>query len=319
MSAPAGRGVVAVLGAAALWGCIGVLSVGLFARGVSPWEVAFWRAALSAAALALAAPLLPGRVWRVPAARDLGVLCAFGALGVGVFYIAFQLATYLTSVAVAVILLYLAPVLVVLAGRLLLGEALTTGRVLSVAVVLVGIWATVLGAADAEIRLRAAGIAWGVVSAVAYAAYYLFGKLYLPRYGVPRTLLYSLSAGTLLLGVAGWAAGHPPRLDHAPGSWALLLALALGTTLLANGLYYYGITRIEAGHAAVVASVEPAVAALLAWMALGQRLTPVGWIGIALVVVGAGVVPALWRDGRGTRVAPPADPAGPAAEPGGQR
>lgn len=280
------RGTLAVLGAALLWGSIGVLSVGLFRRGVSPWQVAFWRASLSAAMLGLYLAVARRDALRLAARRDLLLLSGFGLVAVGLFYLAFQLATYHTSVAVAVVLLYTAPVFVLLGARLLLGEPLGRRKVAAAALVVTGVWATSLGAAGAEVRLTAGGIAWGVTSALAYSSYYLFGKRYLPRYGVPRTLFYSLLAGTAVLGAASAAAGEAPDVRLSPAAWALLLALALGGTLLANALYYTGLSRMDAGRAAIVASVEPVVAALLALAVLGQALTWVGWVGVGLVVGG---------------------------------
>jgi drug/metabolite transporter, DME family len=303
LSGPAPRpalevGALAVLAAAALWGCIGVLSVGLFRLGVGPWEVAFWRAALSAPLLLAYLLLFHRSALRLGSARDLALLAAFGSVGVGLFYVAFQLATYLTSVAVAVVLLYTAPALVVLGAHALLGERLDRWKGAMVATVVLGVWATALGAAGAEVRLTVAGVGWGLAAALSYSAYYLFGKRYLPRFGVLRTLFYSLLVGALLLGPAAALAGQPPRLAHPPTAWILLLGLSLGTTLLANGLYYWGLARVEAGRAAVIASVEPVVAAFLALALFGQSLTPVGWLGVGLVVLAVAGVPALQRRAR---------------------
>jgi len=285
LSTPA-AGAAAVMAAAIMWGSIGVLSVGLFRMGISPWEIAFWRAAL--ATVGLGAPLLVFRPssLRLERSGDLAILSGFGAVGVGLFYISYQLALAMTSVAVAVVLLYTAPVWVVLGAALLLGETAGRAKLLAMAVVVLGVWATALGAAGAEVRLTVAGIAWGLVAAASYATYYLFGKRFLPRFGVTRILFYSLLAGTLLLGLAAAAAGHPPRFAMPAGAWLLLAALGAGTTLLANGVYYWGLARVEAGRAAILASVEPVVAALLAAIIFQEALGVLGWLGVALVTAG---------------------------------
>lgn len=289
----------AVLAAALLWGSIGVLSVGLFRRGISPWEVAFWRAALSAGILGLYVLCFRRSTLRLAGPRDLALLGGFGVVGVGLFYIAFQLATFLTSVAVAVVLLYTAPIFVVLGARLFLGEALGHRKLMMVAMVVVGVWAAALGAAGAEVRVTVAGIGWGLAASLSYASYYLFGKRYLPRFGVMRTLLISLATGAVVLALVSTAVGHPPHLPSNRTVWMLFLALSLGTTLLANGLYYWGLERLEAGRASILAAIEPVAAALLALMIFGQQLTPIGWIGIGLVVLGVAAAP-------GTKRQPPA-------------
>jgi DME family drug/metabolite transporter len=285
----------AILGAALLWGSIGVLSVGLFRRGLSPWEVAFWRAALSAGALGLYVLCFRRSVLQVAGPRDLALLGGFGVVGVGLFYVAFQLATFLTSVAVAVVMLYTAPIFVILGARLFLGEALGQRKLVMAGAVVLGVWAAALGASGAEVRLTAAGIGWGLAASLSYASYYLFGKRYLPRFGVMRMLLVSLGAGTTVLGIVSTAVGHAPRLPTDAAAWMLLFALSLGTTLLANGLYYWGLERLEAGRASILAAIEPVVAALLALVIFGQQLTPVGWIGIGLVVLGVAAAPGTER------------------------
>jgi DME family drug/metabolite transporter len=55
---------------------------------------------------------------------------------------------------------------------------------------------------------------------------------------------------------------------------------------MATVLFFDGLGRIQASRAAIVSTVEPVVAALLATMLLGQGLTLVGWLGLGLVVVG---------------------------------
>jgi drug/metabolite transporter, DME family len=315
-SAP-GLGAAAVLAAAALWGSIGVLSVGLFRLGVVPWEVAFWRAALASGLLAAGAACFDRGLLRVPAGRDLLLLGGYGMVSVGLFYASYQLAIALTSVAVAVVLLYTAPVWVLLGARLLLGEPLDGRKLLIMAVVIAGVWATAMGAVGVEIRVTAAGVGWGLIAAISYASYYLFGKRYLPRFGVARVLLFSLLAGTLVLAFASPLAGHPPRLGLGAPAWFLLLALALGTTLLANGLYYWGLGLIEAGRAAVLTTIEPVIAALLALALFQERLSPLGWFGIALVVAGVAAVPTQLDPERSAHGSP--DAAGAPSAPGQRR
>lgn len=287
------RGAAGVLAAAVLWGAIGVMSRGLFQAGMSPWQVAFWRAALSALILGVYLLLFRPSALRWTGARDAGLLAAFGVVGVGLFYASFQLATYHTSIAVAVVLLYTAPVWVMIGARALLGESLGPEKVLSGVLVVAGVAATAMGAAGAQVRLTATGVGWGLVAALAYSSYYLFGRRYLPRFGVLRTLAWSLAAGTLVLGPAATLAGYPPLPLPPRATWPLLLGLSLGTTLLANALYYWGLRRMEAGRAALLASVEPVVAALLGRAVFGEQLTPLGWAGVAVVVAGIAGLPRL--------------------------
>jgi EamA-like transporter family. len=60
----------------------------------------------------------------------------------------------------------------------------------------------------------------------------------------------------------------------------------VGSTYLAYLTYSVGLRRLEATRAAVVATVEPVVAALVSYLAWGERFGPLGYLGAALILVG---------------------------------
>ena len=66
----------------------------------------------------------------------------------------------------------------------------------------------------------------------------------------------------------------------------ILTVYGFATVALAVLLFYDALRRIPAARASIVATIEPVVAALLATVVLGQTLTPAGWLGLGLVVVG---------------------------------
>jgi len=59
--------------------------------------------------------------------------------------------------------------------------------------------------------------------------------------------------------------------------------------LAANFLFFAAVQRIEAAPAAVAATIEPVVGTLLALLLFNQRLSGLGWLGLALVVGGVAV------------------------------
>ena len=60
----------------------------------------------------------------------------------------------------------------------------------------------------------------------------------------------------------------------------------MGPVLAANFLFFAAVRRIEAAPTAVAATIEPVIGAGLALLLFNQRLAPLGWIGLALVVGG---------------------------------
>ncbi|GGN04756.1 membrane protein [Thermus composti] len=267
-------GYVYLLLAAALWGLIGPVSRIAFQEGLSPLLVAFFRAAIAWVFFALHALLL-GQV-RV-ARRDLPALVLFGVVSVALFYGAYQLAVDYGGAALASVLLYTAPAWVALLSHLILKEPLDRKGLLAVALTLLGVALMGLGGGS-EVRAGFLALFFGLLSGFTYALYYIFGKLYLPRYATPTLFLYALPVGALAL----W-----PFVDFAPLSgraWAALLFLGLFSTYGAYLAYYAGLRRLPATRASVVATLEPVVANLFAFLLFREVLAPLGYLGAALVL-----------------------------------
>ena len=282
-------GYAEAMAAAFLWGSSGVFAVHLFRMGVPPETVALMRpiagvVLLSAGFLVTRPALL--RIGR----RELLFIGLGGGTAVGVFQVAYQQSIDAAGVPTTVALLYLAPALVAAASGPLLGEWPSARRLALIALTLAGVWLTVSGAEEIETRFGATGLGWGILAAAAYAAYTLFGRYATPRFGSARTVVYSTAGACAFLALAVPAAPGPLTLPPTSGAWLLLAVFGALTIAGAQFLFFDALGRIEASAASVVTAVEPVVAALLATTLLSQGLSPLGWIGIALVVAGvAGV------------------------------
>jgi drug/metabolite transporter, DME family len=292
---PAGRATLAgyafALTAGALWGTTGPLSTALYGHGVAVTGVGFWRVLLATLGFLLYGAFRRD-LFRVDR-KGLLLVAGGGGLIVAVFEVAYQFAISGIGVAGAATLLYLAPMMVAVLARPLLGEALTVARVALALLVLVGVALTVTGQAGADTGLPPVfsdgwllGVTGGVLSAAAYAGSTLLARWAVPRYGSIRTLFLELLGGTVILGIT------LPLLDHAPAppvslaGWTLVVGLGLGSVFAANLFFFGAVKRIEAAPTAIAASIEPVVGALLALALFGQQLTALGWFGLAVVVGG---------------------------------
>ena len=276
-----------ILLAAVLWGLLGPVAYVALRAGVGPLEIAFWRALL-AAALFAAHAAASGR-WRV-ARGDLPALAAFGLVGVSLFYGAYMLAVQTGGAALASVLLYTAPAWVALLAWLVLRERPTRRKLAAVAITVVGVALVALGGGG-EVRVGAAAIGWGLVAGWSYALYYLFGRRYFARYAAPAVFAVALPVGAL---------GLLPFVSFAPKSaaaWGALVFLAAVPTYGAYLAYAAGLRRVEATRAATLATVEPVVAAVAAYLAFGERLSALGYLGATVVL--AGVVIAATERGPG--------------------
>lgn len=284
-------GYLFALGAGAFWGTTGPLSTALYAEGGQLTSVGFWRVLLAVLGFA-AYGLFRRDLWRMDR-KGLLVVGLLGGALVAVFEVAYQYAIAGVGVAPAVALLYTAPVIVAILARVLLGEALTPLRLLLAVAVMIGVALAVRGGPEATAgrslvgpSARLIGIGGGLLSALSYAGSTLMARWAVPRYGSARVLFWELLGGVVLLAVLLPPTGHPIAAPSSAAGWAYVAALGLGAVVLANFCFFAGVRRIDAAPAAVAASVEPVVGALLALALLGQGLTRGGWIGLAMVVAG---------------------------------
>lgn len=305
-------GFLMALGAGICWGTTGPLSTALYAEGAALTSIGFWRVALGG--LVLAAWGLAHRdLFRIDR-RGLLLVGLLGGACVAGFEVAYQFAIAGVGVAGAAALLYTAPVLVAIAARLVLGEALTLLRLLLALGVMVGATLTVRGGTGVESlfsspeRGMLLGVGGGLTAAVSYAGTTLLGRWAVPRYGALKVLWFEIAGGTVLLGVFLPLSGRAPVAPSGGGAWVYIALLAGATVIGANVLFFGALRRVEAAPVSVAATIEPVAGAVLALALLGQALSGPGWLGLALVV--ASVATGYLTEGRRPlrRSTPPDDP-----------
>ena len=285
-----------VAGAAFLWGTLGLYARFLYAEGLSVETVVFYRALFSLLGSATWAAAIDRRLLRVRPG-DLPFFALYGLVSVTAFYLLYFRTIRETTVAMAAVLLYTAPAFVILLARALYREPLTPWKLAALGVALPGV-VLVSDPLDPGTSVTPLGVALGLASGLTYALYSIFAKRALRGYRPPTVVLYSVTFGTAFL----LAASPPWELEWSfhPRVWAVLVAVGLVPTTVAFMLYSSGLSRLEAGVASIVATVEPVFAAVSAYLFLGETLTGAQAAGGALVLLGA-VLAACGEWGRARR------------------
>jgi drug/metabolite transporter, DME family len=277
-------GAALVIGAASLWGSLGIFGRLAFEHGVPALDVASVRAFLALLAILPFALLRSNPLRHLrPATRDLPVLIGYGVVGIGFFYFVYLGAIERLPIAVAAALLYTAPAWVVAIAWTMGWEPVRPSRLLPLALVLLGAF-LVTGAFRTLTAVDGVGVAAGIASGAAYAIFTVLGKRIRERYDVFTTFIFAYGFGALVLAFAA-----PPwrvLLDY-PEALGVLLLMALGPTLLAVVLFYVGIRHIDASTASMLATIEPVVAALLALAWLGEGLSLPIVAGTTLIIAAA--------------------------------
>jgi drug/metabolite transporter (DMT)-like permease len=281
---PGAGGYLLVLGAALLWAISATVGKALMATGVSAVGLAQARSLIAAAALAAWFAVSDRR--RLAIRRgDVLPLLGLGALALAGTEISYFMAIERLHVAVAILLQYLCPVLVLGCSAAFLGERLTPAKVLAALAAVGGCFLVVGGAELGAVATDPVGVAWGLAGAGCFAAYML-GSERLVRHLSPWTvLLYAFAfAGAACLALDPTLSGLAVARD--PLRWGQLLYVAILGTALPFGLFLKGIERIGAGRASITAVSEPVFAAVIAFVFLGEALGP--WqIAGGLLVIGA--------------------------------
>lgn len=273
-------GVAAVLVAAFLWGTTGTAAT--FAPGVGP--LAMGAAALGIGGLLQALIALPSlRRERAALASQSGVVLA-GAVAVAIYPLSFYSSMHLAGVAVGTaVSLGSAPIASGLLERIVERRRLSGRWMLAAVIGIAG--STVLCAAKmhdapADMVGTVAGVGLGLVAGATYALYSWSAHRLMGR-GIGRAAAMGsvFGLGGLVLMPVLAITGSP--LVSSPQPFAVGAYMALVPMFLGYVLFGFGLTRISASTATTLTLAEPAVAAALAVVVVGERLPLIGWLGLA--------------------------------------
>jgi drug/metabolite transporter (DMT)-like permease len=267
--------------AAMLWAINASIGETLMDRGLGWAPLSQLRVTGSFVLLAGALALVRRDLLRV----DRGQIRALAFLGI--FALAPVQATYFLAInrleiGPAVTIQYLAPLVVLLWLRLWLKRQIASGLWAAVGLSVVGCF-FVVRAYDAG-SLDGLGVAVAFASTLTFAGY-MVGSERAGRHHTPfTTLAYGFGFATLV-----WAVAQPPWLypfDELASGRDVLLALGVVVvgTLLPFLAMVAALRYIPAPRAGIVATLEPVLAALFAWILVGEELAALQVGGMALVV-----------------------------------
>jgi drug/metabolite transporter (DMT)-like permease len=289
---PARLGFLAVSAAAVLWAFGGTYARRLIDRGASPLEITEGRAWIAFAVLG-AFTFLRGRRGKqvVHETAPLWIVVLFGLSIAAANYFYYSSVATL-PVAVAIVIQYTAPGLVVLWIAFVARRAPSTRIIGSLVAALIGVallaeLPSVISGSGSSPAGR--GVAAAIASAFAFASYILTGERVERAAGPVGALARGFGVASVLWIVVQANRGRPDTLlDGAvlPG----VIVLGIVATVIPFSLFLWGLARIGPSRAGIVSTLEPMSAALIAYLWLNQSLGGVQIAGAALVVIGIAVV-----------------------------
>lgn len=288
-------GYAMVASAATLFAVNGVVSKVIEATGFSSQRLTEVRSTGAFLGLAAIVALTHRDAVRTNA-RELVLLVALGIGGLALVQWSYFFAIHRLPIGEALLVQYVAPLLVALWARFVYREAVrrriwvALALSLSGLILIVRVWHVH--------KLDGLGLAASALACVSYAFYVLVAER-----GVARRDAISLSAWGFLFAALFWAAAQPwwtfpasyfrgdasllGHLDslHLP-IWLLVAWMVVLGTIVPFVLVVGALRHVSATRVGIVAMLEPVVAILVAWVWLGETLAQVQLIGSTLTLTG---------------------------------
>ncbi len=282
-----------VLGSAVAFATLSIFAKLAYGAGLGTEQLLAFRFVLAAIGmwgLALAVGQNPLRLKR----KEVTGLVALGA----VLYTA-QALSYFTALrtlpaSLCVLIVYIYPSLVVIAGWLFLGRKVSVWHWIALAASFAGVVMLVGGA---ELKLSV-GLLFALLSPFLYTTFIFLGERLMSTAPAVASSAVMMSATGVVFCVVAGVEGRL-ALPATPNAWTISVALAIVPTMIAISLFLACLPRIGAARAALLSTLEPVVTVILAIVLLNDRLSAIQALGGLLVLAAVVLVQAahLWRPG----------------------
>jgi drug/metabolite transporter (DMT)-like permease len=301
-------GVLLVIVSACGFGSGALLVQPLYEQGIDPQVVLYWR--FTTAALLAWAFVLLGRRGRASLRalprRRIAVLALLGAIYVGNSF-GFYASLLVVPITLSSIITYIYPALVAVMATRLVRRLEGRRAWLALGISLFGV-ALALGGVPAGDLPPVWGLALAVASPVIYAAWIVLQSRVAgdrPRRRgadvidvppadaqppiqvpdpAPATAVMTTSTAAVFALLVLVTGGSISPADVPADAWPPLLAIGLVAGAIAMAAFYAGVRRIGGARAALVSTVEPVYTIVMAMLLFGERLTPIQFVGGALVI-----------------------------------
>lgn len=276
---------VFVLIAGIMWGLIGIFVRNLNKAGYEAMEVVCIRSIAGTILMAVFLLFFNRELFKIKL-KDIWCFVGTGVVSLTFFNICYFKTIAISSLAVAAILLYTAPSMVMIMSVIIFKEKLSRRKVLSVILAFIGC-VLVTGVLSDSAAISKSGIVVGLGAGLGYALYSIFARFAINKGYHSFTITFY----TFVFSVVGSIPFLKPSklissISTNPSIIFFFLLFGLISTALPYIFYTLGLTGMESGRASIIASIEPVTATLLGIIVFHENLTVMSALGV-LVVLGS--------------------------------
>ncbi len=274
---------VIILIAGVLWGMLGIFVSALRDLGFSSIQAAALRWMASAVMIVAIVAIYDRKKLKI-SPRDIWMFAFVGicsSLAMSSFYF---VCMELTSIAVSDVLMYTAPIWIMIFSAVLFKEKITARKALCMVLAFSGC-AFVSGIVSGGVKGGFLGITCGLLSGIAYALYSIAGTFILKKYDKLTLTAYNM----VFAAIGSFFIINVPKTFGAvaanPSCIKQIVFLAVLGTILPYFLYTYALKHTKATKASVLCCIEPVSAALISVFYAGETLEVLQIAGIALIIL----------------------------------
>ena len=257
-------------------------TIGVFVRGIplTSGEIALWRAIMATVILGVVLLVTGQKIDFLGIKKELPLLIISG-MAIGINWVLLFEAYKYTTVSVATLSYYFAPVLVMLICPIIFRERLTPKQIICFVMSTLGlVLITLVGDTGGT---NIVGILFGIGAAVFYATALMLNKFIKGIEGIHRTFLQFLFAIVVLVPYVLLTTG----ISFAPMDnvgWINLLIVGVVHTSIPYCIYLPTLKELPGQEVAILCYVDPLLAVILSVTILGESMTPLQVLGGALIL-----------------------------------
>jgi len=276
------RAFVLIVLAGILWGTSPLFVQYLAPFGFTSLQMTLSRSVIAVTVMAIYMLIKNPRLFVVKP-LDLLLFAISGISFVGAATLYYQ-SLQMTSSATAVVLMYTAPVIVMVYSVLFLGEKMTRLKLVSVVAMVVG--CCLVSGVIGGLKFNLLGIIFGALSGISYSLYNIVTKISMKRGAdpIPATFYAFLSAMTVSLFVSDPVGMVKNISADALRILPTVVLFGLATCILPYFLYTVGMRDLPAGTASSLAIIEPMAATVFSAIFLSQVPDALTVVGIVLIL-----------------------------------
>ena len=258
-------------------------TLGIFVRNIplSSGELALYRAVMAAVVIGIYLLMTKQKSPLGKIKKELPLLL-FSGVALGINWILLFEAYNYTTVSIATLSYYFAPVIVTLVCPFLFREKLTLKQMICFIMSTLGI-VLITGIAGGSGNKDLLGIFCGLGAAVFYATVILLNKFIKNVEGIHRTLLQFMAAIMVLIPYVAISQGSQMGQMTATG-WVNLFIVGILHTGITYCMYFSSLKDLSGQKAAILSYVDPLVAVIISVTVLGESMSLLQLVGGTLIL-----------------------------------